>query len=139
MPCITERPIFGYTGISPQSRFIHPGRVPPFWALRRKKRNLDQFVPNCIGTGNTTTRDCPLPSSAKPHSSFFPRSVPKGPQILSPLWNPNRKSPTSPTMEDDKAAKVKKKGTVHRKSLSCEYCSRSFARLEHLQRHLRTR
>ncbi|KAJ5786189.1 uncharacterized protein N7503_011401 [Penicillium pulvis] len=41
-------------------------------------------------------------------------------------------------MEDDKAAKVKKKGTTHRKSLSCEYCSRSFARLEHLQRHLRT-
>ncbi|KAJ5745294.1 hypothetical protein N7520_010476 [Penicillium odoratum] len=41
-------------------------------------------------------------------------------------------------MEDDKSAKVKKKGATHRKSLSCEYCSRSFARLEHLQRHLRT-
>ncbi|KAJ5176944.1 uncharacterized protein N7482_002821 [Penicillium canariense] len=40
-------------------------------------------------------------------------------------------------MEDDKTAKIKKKVT-HRKSLSCEYCSRSFARLEHLQRHLRT-
>ncbi|KAJ5573662.1 uncharacterized protein N7459_008089 [Penicillium hispanicum] len=41
-------------------------------------------------------------------------------------------------MEDDKSAKAKKKGAAHRKSLSCEYCSRSFARLEHLQRHLRT-
>ncbi|KAJ5104517.1 hypothetical protein NUU61_001864 [Penicillium alfredii] len=41
-------------------------------------------------------------------------------------------------MEDDKSAKIKKKGAAHRKSLSCEYCSRSFARLEHLQRHLRT-
>ncbi|KAJ5665126.1 uncharacterized protein N7477_007574 [Penicillium maclennaniae] len=41
-------------------------------------------------------------------------------------------------MEDEKSAKVKKKGAAHRKSLSCEYCSRSFARLEHLQRHLRT-
>ncbi|KAJ5461354.1 uncharacterized protein N7458_002906 [Penicillium daleae] len=41
-------------------------------------------------------------------------------------------------MEDDKSAKVKKKSATHRKSLSCEYCSRSFARLEHLQRHLRT-
>ncbi|PKY05433.1 putative C2H2 transcription factor [Aspergillus campestris IBT 28561] len=44
-------------------------------------------------------------------------------------------------MEDDRSApgKVKKKTTpAHRKSLSCEYCSRSFARLEHLQRHLRT-
>ncbi|KAJ5908449.1 hypothetical protein N7495_001131 [Penicillium taxi] len=40
-------------------------------------------------------------------------------------------------MEDEKG-KVKKKPTAHRKSLSCEYCSRSFARLEHLQRHLRT-
>ncbi|KAJ5378770.1 hypothetical protein N7509_011889 [Penicillium cosmopolitanum] len=39
---------------------------------------------------------------------------------------------------DDEKAKVKKKGATHRKSLSCEYCSRSFARLEHLQRHLRT-
>ncbi|EEA28907.1 hypothetical protein TMatcc_002733 [Talaromyces marneffei ATCC 18224] len=28
--------------------------------------------------------------------------------------------------------------TAHRKSLACEYCHRSFARLEHLQRHLRT-
>ncbi|KAJ5602668.1 hypothetical protein N7537_005624 [Penicillium hordei] len=41
-------------------------------------------------------------------------------------------------MEDEKSAKSKKKGATHRKSLSCEYCSRSFARLEHLQRHLRT-
>ncbi|KAF7719608.1 Zinc finger C2H2 type domain-containing protein [Penicillium ucsense] len=41
-------------------------------------------------------------------------------------------------MEDEKSAKVKKKSATHRKSLSCEYCSRSFARLEHLQRHLRT-
>ncbi|QQK43435.1 Zinc finger, C2H2-type/integrase, DNA-binding [Penicillium digitatum] len=41
-------------------------------------------------------------------------------------------------MEDEKSAKSKKKGAAHRKSLSCEYCSRSFARLEHLQRHLRT-
>ncbi|KAJ5906546.1 uncharacterized protein N7473_003462 [Penicillium subrubescens] len=41
-------------------------------------------------------------------------------------------------MEDEKTAKVKKKSATHRKSLSCEYCSRSFARLEHLQRHLRT-
>ncbi|KAJ6070633.1 hypothetical protein N7467_011952 [Penicillium canescens] len=39
-------------------------------------------------------------------------------------------------MEDEKSKK--KKGAAHRKSLSCEYCSRSFARLEHLQRHLRT-
>ncbi|KAJ5981263.1 hypothetical protein N7499_001725 [Penicillium canescens] len=38
-------------------------------------------------------------------------------------------------MEDEKS---KKKKAAHRKSLSCEYCSRSFARLEHLQRHLRT-
>ncbi|GLB23536.1 hypothetical protein AtubIFM61612_004131 [Aspergillus tubingensis] len=44
-------------------------------------------------------------------------------------------------MEDDRGTpgKVRKKSTpAHRKSLSCEYCSRSFARLEHLQRHLRT-
>ncbi|KAJ6155573.1 transcriptional regulator family: C2H2 zinc finger and Fungal Specific TF [Penicillium chermesinum] len=41
-------------------------------------------------------------------------------------------------MDDDKAAKLKKKATAHRKSLECEYCSRTFARLEHLQRHLRT-
>ncbi|KAJ9219649.1 transcriptional regulator family: C2H2 zinc finger and Fungal Specific TF [Paecilomyces variotii] len=35
--------------------------------------------------------------------------------------------------------KVKKKTTTqHRKSLSCHFCSRCFARLEHLQRHLRT-
>ncbi|KAJ5317928.1 hypothetical protein N7508_002436 [Penicillium antarcticum] len=39
-------------------------------------------------------------------------------------------------MEDEKSKK--KKSAAHRKSLSCEYCSRSFARLEHLQRHLRT-
>ncbi|KAK2736362.1 hypothetical protein FQN55_001657 [Onygenales sp. PD_40] len=32
----------------------------------------------------------------------------------------------------------KKSSSASRKSLSCEYCSRSFARLEHLQRHLRT-
>lgn len=45
-------------------------------------------------------------------------------------------------MEEERTVqgKVKKKNaTPHRKSLSCEYCSRSFARLEHLQRHLRTR
>ncbi|KAL4980217.1 hypothetical protein BDW66DRAFT_125872 [Aspergillus desertorum] len=44
-------------------------------------------------------------------------------------------------MDDEKSnsGKVRKKSTtVHRKSLSCEYCNRSFARLEHLQRHLRT-
>ncbi|KAJ5562869.1 hypothetical protein N7461_001630 [Penicillium sp. DV-2018c] len=41
-------------------------------------------------------------------------------------------------MEDEKSTKTKKKGAAHRKSLSCEFCSRSFARLEHLQRHLRT-
>ncbi|GFF22029.1 C2H2 transcription factor (AmdA), putative [Aspergillus udagawae] len=44
-------------------------------------------------------------------------------------------------MEEERTVqgKVKKKNaTPHRKSLSCEYCSRSFARLEHLQRHLRT-
>ncbi|KAL1968990.1 hypothetical protein VTN77DRAFT_824 [Rasamsonia byssochlamydoides] len=44
-------------------------------------------------------------------------------------------------MEADRESpgKVRKKSTVqHRKSLSCEYCHRSFARLEHLQRHLRT-
>ncbi|RAK73435.1 FTFMHR domain-containing protein [Aspergillus fijiensis CBS 313.89] len=44
-------------------------------------------------------------------------------------------------MEDERAnpGKVRKKSApAHRKSLSCEYCSRSFARLEHLQRHLRT-
>ncbi|CAL5871799.1 uncharacterized protein PFLUO_LOCUS6052 [Penicillium psychrofluorescens] len=40
-------------------------------------------------------------------------------------------------MDDKDEVKIKKK-QVHRKSLSCEYCSRSFARLEHLQRHLRT-
>ncbi|KAJ5343136.1 uncharacterized protein N7506_002960 [Penicillium brevicompactum] len=40
-------------------------------------------------------------------------------------------------MEEEKS-KSKKKAATHRKSLSCEYCSRSFARLEHLQRHLRT-
>ncbi|EEQ87101.2 regulatory protein [Blastomyces dermatitidis ER-3] len=35
--------------------------------------------------------------------------------------------------------RVRKKSTsAARKSLSCEYCSRPFARLEHLQRHLRT-
>ncbi|KAL1954683.1 hypothetical protein VTO42DRAFT_835 [Malbranchea cinnamomea] len=32
----------------------------------------------------------------------------------------------------------KKRATTNRKSLVCEYCSRPFARLEHLQRHLRT-
>ncbi|KAE8318002.1 hypothetical protein BDV41DRAFT_449303 [Aspergillus transmontanensis] len=44
-------------------------------------------------------------------------------------------------MEDERTSpgKVRKKSTpANRKSLSCEYCSRSFARLEHLQRHLRT-
>ncbi|KAL1995291.1 hypothetical protein VTN49DRAFT_1478 [Thermomyces lanuginosus] len=39
----------------------------------------------------------------------------------------------------DSPGKVRKKATApHRKSLTCEYCHRSFARLEHLQRHLRT-
>ncbi|KAL3488931.1 hypothetical protein BJX62DRAFT_227007 [Aspergillus germanicus] len=44
-------------------------------------------------------------------------------------------------MDDERSnsGKVRKKSTTaHRKSLSCEYCNRSFARLEHLQRHLRT-
>ncbi|KAL4734541.1 hypothetical protein BDV11DRAFT_212704 [Aspergillus similis] len=44
-------------------------------------------------------------------------------------------------MDDERSnsGKARKKSTtVHRKSLSCEYCNRSFARLEHLQRHLRT-
>ncbi|KAL4788048.1 hypothetical protein BJX76DRAFT_353601 [Aspergillus varians] len=44
-------------------------------------------------------------------------------------------------MDDERSnsGKVRKKTTTaHRKSLSCEYCNRSFARLEHLQRHLRT-
>ncbi|KAL4928693.1 uncharacterized protein BDV17DRAFT_263286 [Aspergillus undulatus] len=44
-------------------------------------------------------------------------------------------------MDDERSnsGKVRKKPTTaHRKSLSCEYCNRSFARLEHLQRHLRT-
>ncbi|EAS30533.3 C2H2 transcription factor [Coccidioides immitis RS] len=37
------------------------------------------------------------------------------------------------------SGKVKKKRTTaNRKNLTCEYCSRPFARLEHLQRHLRT-
>jgi hypothetical protein len=47
------------------------------------------------------------------------------------------------TMEADQPSpdKPRKKttSTAHRKSLACEYCHRSFARLEHLQRHLRTR
>ncbi|EED13010.1 C2H2 transcription factor (AmdA), putative [Talaromyces stipitatus ATCC 10500] len=45
-------------------------------------------------------------------------------------------------MEADQPSpeKPRKKTTsaAHRKSLACEYCHRSFARLEHLQRHLRT-
>ncbi|KAN0087014.1 hypothetical protein V8E54_000702 [Elaphomyces granulatus] len=44
-------------------------------------------------------------------------------------------------MDADQASpgKIRKKSaTPHRKSLSCEYCHRTFARLEHLQRHLRT-
>ncbi|EGE03957.1 regulatory protein [Trichophyton equinum CBS 127.97] len=32
----------------------------------------------------------------------------------------------------------KKRATATRKSLTCEHCNRPFARLEHLQRHLRT-
>ena len=50
--------------------------------------------------------------------------------------------PTQLAMDDERTspAKGKKKGaTSTRKSLSCEYCDRPFARLEHLQRHLRTR
>ncbi|CEL09940.1 Putative C2H2 transcription factor [Aspergillus calidoustus] len=50
--------------------------------------------------------------------------------------------PPGPFAMDDErsnSGKVRKKSTTaHRKSLSCEYCNRSFARLEHLQRHLRT-
>ncbi|TQB67438.1 hypothetical protein MPDQ_005811 [Monascus purpureus] len=45
-------------------------------------------------------------------------------------------------MEDEKISpdKPKKKTTnAQRKSLTCKYCGRPFARLEHLQRHLRTR
>lgn len=42
--------------------------------------------------------------------------------------------------DSESPGKIRKKNSVpHRKSLSCEYCHRSFARLEHLQRHLRTR
>jgi uncharacterized Zn-finger protein len=42
--------------------------------------------------------------------------------------------------DQESPGKVRKKTAApHRKSLSCEYCHRSFARLEHLQRHLRTR
>ncbi|QKX60930.1 uncharacterized protein TRUGW13939_08076 [Talaromyces rugulosus] len=41
--------------------------------------------------------------------------------------------------DQESPGKVRKKTAApHRKSLSCEYCHRSFARLEHLQRHLRT-
>jgi uncharacterized Zn-finger protein len=77
------------------------------------------------------TRDRPLTKSP---TVEFPRlnSLKFFPSLLR-----NPSAPT-PIMEDEKS-KSKKKGAAHRKSLSCEYCSRSFARLEHLQRHLRTR
>lgn len=45
-------------------------------------------------------------------------------------------------MEDERSApgKEKKKSvSSQRKSLVCKFCSRPFVRLEHLQRHLRTR
>lgn len=46
-------------------------------------------------------------------------------------------------MDEEKITpgKARKKNVASNKSksLSCEYCTRPFARLEHLQRHLRTR
>lgn len=95
------------------------------------------FIPSPIsGSGTTYIPRDPSPlTAAKPHSFFFPRSALR--REFFPLSSPQME-PQTPNMDDEKA-KVKKKGATHRKSLSCEYCSRSFARLEHLQRHLRTR
>ena len=82
------------------------------------------------------TRDRPLTTWPTPHSRISPLKQPAS--NSSPLYCAPIHPQKTPIMEDEKS-KSKKKGAAHRKSLSCEYCSRSFARLEHLQRHLRTR
>lgn len=86
---------------------------------------------------------------ASPHPTvfLFPRLKPWIPQLCLPASSIRCHLCTclvSPeTMEADQPSpdKPRKKATstAHRKSLACEYCHRSFARLEHLQRHLRTR
>ncbi|CAG7962829.1 unnamed protein product [Penicillium salamii] len=80
-----------------------------------------------------TPRDRPL--TRAPHSRISPLKQPASDS--SPLYCAPIPTPQTLIMEEEKS-KSKKKGATHRKSLSCEYCSRSFARLEHLQRHLRT-
>lgn len=82
---------------------------------------------------------CPVTCTphANPPQFFFPRST------ASPLDDRTLQFPTQPEMDEEKKApgKARKKSVAsnNRKSLSCEFCSRPFARLEHLQRHLRTR
>jgi uncharacterized Zn-finger protein len=82
------------------------------------------------------TRDPSPHHLVHPPQSNFPAQT-AGLKFFPSLLRSNP-PPKTPIMEDEKS-KSKKKGAAHRKSLSCEYCSRSFARLEHLQRHLRTR